>query len=467
MDYNENVIETRAEELSPVRVSELGFHCVNDKYIFIAGDVIIGDIDDQKVVIDEKLSRFKLEYDSEKSEEEAYREMLNFMYVEQGVSDIVMIYVISGLLKSLYKDAGVALKNILYLRGDSQTRKTTLACLQSQIYSCKSELRMNCRRIDSSYASIEQDLTTYKDAVFVYDDLYRESSAVTRRKNEENLKRILRECADDNGRQTMKGAAEINAQVIVTAEYLIDGLTNVGRLIFIDVKRPINSDKLLGVQRQNLSIPTFVRFFIKWVCDNYGDIVDYVKDNIFSETVNILKTDFSRLNESCRILLITLSIIIEYGKEKGIVGKDEARKVAIDVRKNLKKAFDYQENIASYLKLSEENNKKHNLSRCLLRLINSGVIKPKKGTKFFVKKGYYYITCSYLGEVLNDEFKINYSSKMMSKYFSDRRISKSEGDKKVVQYKINKHNIRFLKLNISALKEDALSMETDIENLFI
>lgn len=467
MKYSTIIVENRAEELSPVGISELGFHCINGKHIYVAGDTIIGDIDNQQVVIDEKLFRFKLEYDSEKSEKMAYHEMLKIMHVEPGVSDIVMIYVISGVLKSLYKDAGVALKNILYLMGRSQTRKTTLACLQSQIYNCKSEPRMNCRRIDSSYASIEQELKTYKDAVFVYDDLYYESNAVSRRQNEKNLKSILRECADDNGRQTMKGAAEINAQVIVTAEYLIDGLTNVGRLIFVNVKEPINSDNLYGVQQQNLSIPTFVRFFIEWVCDNYNDIVDFVKDKIFDKSTNILNSDFPRFNESCRILLITFSIIIEYGRVKNIISEDVARKLAVSVCANLKKTFCYQEKIASHLRMSEMKNKKHNLSRCLLQVINSGVIKPKKDTEFFAKKGYYYITCSYFGKVLNDEFKIKYSSKEISKYFSDRRISKSAGDKNVVQYQVDNHNKRFLKLNINALHKDALSMEIDIENLFM
>lgn len=75
-----------------------------------------------------------MNYTPNTSPQENYEALCHFMEIEDGISDVLMLYVLTSLLRPLYHKAGFKCNYILNLVGKTQSRKTTLAQLASDFF---------------------------------------------------------------------------------------------------------------------------------------------------------------------------------------------------------------------------------------------------------------------------------------------------------------------------------------------
>ena len=102
----------------------------------------------------------------------------------------------------------------------------------------------NTIRLDSSVNSIQDFLSLFKNLVAIVDDLFRDSCAKSDLKFK--AQQILRQVADGTIRQNIQTNSDItNTSLIITAELLLDTVSDLGRTQLIYVKKPINSEKIV------------------------------------------------------------------------------------------------------------------------------------------------------------------------------------------------------------------------------
>lgn len=129
-------------------------------------------------------------------------------------------------------------------------------------------------RVSSTEFKTEECVAVLKDATFILDDLFKEKDNRTLRDYERRVRNIIRNFADNSPRTTTRSSHKNNSQIIITAEYLLESKTDVGRLMVLEVTEPIDSKKLDICQKTPLGVSSFYYHFIKWVAEKYEDIVE-------------------------------------------------------------------------------------------------------------------------------------------------------------------------------------------------
>ena len=136
----------------------------NGQYIFCLGNMLIGkNINLDDYYIDPNISQFHMNYTPNTSPQENYEALCHFMEIEDGISDVLMLYVLTSLLRPLYHKAGFKCNYILNLVGKTQSRKTTLAQLASDFFYDGAGKNSNTIRLDSSVNSIQDFLSKFKN----------------------------------------------------------------------------------------------------------------------------------------------------------------------------------------------------------------------------------------------------------------------------------------------------------------
>ena len=445
--------------------SKLGWHTFNNEHCYCAGNTIIGMCPEAYKVSAELSDKYKYEYDSSMSELECIKHILQLLCVSGNVCTTVFMTGMLGVLRHLVMDAGINIPCCLYLHGRSQSRKTTIANFCTALYN-RSNLRrisgISTLRVSSTEFKTEECAAALKDATFVFDDLYKDPDNRITKEYEKRVRNIIRNFADNSPRTTTRSSHENNSQIIITAEYLLNSKTDVGRLIVLEVTEPIDSGKLAVCQETPLSVSSFYYHFIKWVAKKYDDIVKDIQwqFSVFREGSINHMFSYERLYEQAFLLKYVFGLFLTYASESGYNIIDRTI-VQDEFSRGLKEIFQKQIRVIAELEKAEI---KHvNFSSELLEMLNNKIILlGKKGDDCFKKGNYIYITTRLFGMKLNEKFKQTFSARRISSYFNERYISEVYADNRQKRY----NNKRYLKLRITELIKDANDSSVDVNNLF-
>ena len=462
------IIKNQAKDIEikeKLLFNKLGWHNINGINCYCAGDKLISGIPLDNYVISENLSnKYHLEIDECLSEYDAGRYTTNLINIEPKISSLIFVGGLLGVMRQIIIDADIRVPCIIYVYGPSQTRKTTLTNLSVRIYN-RSELQsdssVSSMRVSSSEFKSEELVDELKDATFIFDDLYKESSVKLRKIYEARVRNLIRNFADNSSRTTARSAFKNNCQIVVTAEYLLKSKTDIGRTMLIHVPEKINSEKLAKCQSQPLALSTFYYYFIKWLSVNYDNIVERLKKeySLFRASSFTHKGNFERLYEQFFLMNFVFCIYLDYLEESGI---KLARNLIIEQFNNyIKSALGKQSEILKTIEASEVEY--INLSAELLSMINDNtIVVSEKGEECFQKGNLIYIRNEYFGRKLREKYKKSFSAKSITAYFRERFISKVYSDNRTKKY----NNKCYLILDFEELCHDAQNNIDSINNLF-
>ncbi len=464
MEYFIRQQAAKAKKETITMFQQLGWHTIMGKHCYCAGDIVIGLSECDSYDIDKSISnQIHLEIDVNMTERETVDYALQMIVVDAPATPIIFIFGMLGVMRQPILDAGINIPCALFLYGDTQSRKTEAAKQETQLYNrslMKSGLQTSSLRVNSTEYKSEELAEFLKDATLIYDDLFKEKDKVKRNKNESHFRNLLRNFADNSARATARSSFKPNCQLIVTSEYMIQSLTDIGRLFLVEVKKPIDSARLTEIQKNPKALSTFYYFYIKWFAENYNRIVSDLKMEFlcFRDTLAFHKVKYARLYEQAFLLRFCFGVFLEYAK---------TQIEEIDVDRYKEKFTEY---INFYLhqekgvldEISGSEKTITNFSYELLQLLAEGRIKfGSKGSDCFNKNDKIYITTECFGRALHSKYNKAFTTKNITSYFRQRYISEVYEDNRLKKY--NGH--RYLILDIAELNRDAENY-SGIESLF-
>jgi len=460
-------IKSQAKEADVKEIylfDKLGWRCIGEKHCYCAGDTLIGDISPSDYAISDILSqKYKLEVD-DMSEEEAFEYSFKIINIDPHITSVLFVSGLMGIMRQLILDADIRIPCVVYIRGNSQSRKTTTAKLCTSMYNrskLHSDTSVTSMRVSSTNFKIEEISEVLKDSNFLLDDIYREQDSRLRRQYESHVRNIIRNFADNSSRNTARTSFAINCQIITTAEYLIKSKSDVGRIMLLNVSKPINSERLAQCQKNPLALSTFYYYFIKWLAEHYDETVSKLKAeySVFRMGSHKHVGNFERLYEQFFLMKFVFGVYVDYALTIGIELNSELLTERFE--SYLKDVFEKQNAILCEIEAGEI--KEINFSNELITMLNNKEIcLGEKGSDCFRKGNFIYITNSLFGKKLTDKFRQNISSKRLSAYFRDKYISVGYHDNTDKKY----NGKRYLTLNITELLKDAKTNDALIENLF-
>ena len=422
-----NFIRKQIAELdiqSEVVLDRLGWYRSGNEILFCAGSTIIPDDAGAAYRIDRGLGKYKLCIDNECSEQEALIGALNVINIDFTISAPIFITGMLGVMRKLVLDAGVNPPCALYVVGETQTRKTTLTKVATMLYNRDSLSSNTCgiARLDSSVPKIMEHIEKQKDSSFILDDLFKSSDRTLRRKMEGTLREVLRACVDNTRRQNMNASPEINAQLIVTAEYLLDNLTDIGRCFIIHVDSPVDSERLHNASKHPLVLSTFYHYFIKYISSNYGDIVEQIRMSMDLCRANSYAHSgrFERIYEMQSLLECLFDILCEYAVEKNIMTTEQKAESCNMFHKTMEHHLEFHK---KYVERLLHNDTTFNLSVAVLQLAKDRQIVLEKN---YSDNNLVYIKPSVLAEAIQNNYpsQRGITVNKITKYFAERGISK-------------------------------------------
>lgn len=435
---------------------------------YCAGDRMIAPHSTEKFQVDSALSEnFHMEIDEDIEEKNAANWALTHAAIDHEYSAIVFATGLLGLMRQIILDADIKPPSVIYVVGESQTRKTTLARMCCLLYSrsCISNTDIGISRVNGTVVKTEELMDAYKDATYILDDLYREPIKKVRSENERLVRNVIRNFADNAARKTAHTSYQNNCQVLITAEYLLESKTDLGRCFVVRVDRKINGERLAVCQAEPLVLSTAYYYFIHWLCSQYDSIVDELRKRFvqFRENVEKRTMQYDRIYETGFLLNFVFSTFCNYAHAVKGIREEEAFQAKQGFDQLVSLTIRKQEEIMGVIERREKPIT--NFSLALTNLLQSkDFCFGEKGSECFEKGKNLYITCDFLCRKLYDKYRQTISARTITKYFSERFINKKDGEKNTVKY--GKKGRRYLVLNIEKLKQDAADKTTKIESLF-
>lgn len=447
------------------QLNKLGWHKINGNHVYCAGNRVIGWSSDSVYIIDEALSqKYRLDIDENMSELDAIISVIDIIHIEPKVSGVLFATGMLGVMREMILDAGVKVPCIVFVCGPTQTRKTSTTTECTRIYNkgnLQGDSEISSMRVSSTEFKSEEITDELKDATFIYDDLYKEANRCLRRKHESNVRNLTRNFADNSSRNTARSSYRNNCQVVVTAEYLLDSRTDVGRMFVVKVDTPINSERLLNCQKRPLALPTFYLYYISWLAENYDSIVERLKNEFleFRNSEQGRRGEYQRLYEQAFLLNFVFTLFLEYAADRGCHLNKEIYE--LDFKSFLNEIIKEELEIMRHLESQEITDV--NFSKELISMIRDDTITfGKKGTDCFSKNGQIWIKNELFGEKLRKKYNKSFSAKSIAAYFRERYISVVYPDGRPKKY----NNKCYLVLKTAELYADAEEKEHRINNLF-
>lgn len=451
-----------------ILLDKLGWYRSEGKVCYNAGNRIIASDKIEYDINPELSKQYRLEVSAEYSESQAIEGLLNIVHIDFKYTSILTAAGILGILRQLVIDAGVKPPCALQLSSATQTKKTTLTELCTRPYNRSdmgSGIGPNAVRTDSSLPKISELLEKNKDCVFLLDDLFRTKDKKQKKDMERVVTGILRMYADNSVRRNMQSEYEINSQLIITSEYLLDDISNVGRCFYLIIENDIDLSRLRNAQNEPLILSTAYFYFIKYICSRYNETVAFIKSE-FDE--NRKKADqhigkYERIYEMGALLTVAFKILCNYAVYKGSIHNSYAEKMVKSFKIQIEKQID---NHCKHVERLSANDQKVNLSRILLYLIDSGeIIVAYEGSPCFMQNGFIYIRISSFAEAIYKVYDIRMSAKAISGYFAERYISEVYRSSKNRANVKKKNGINYLMLDMKALFDDAKCAIDPIERI--
>ena len=456
----------KTENVESIYFDKLGWHYINGKRYYCAGNIVLGAdgrVHDGVVVSNELQEKYHLETDENLSKEKAAKQVWDYINIKPRITAILFTSGLLGVMHQIVLDAGVKIPCVTYLYGPTQTRKTTVSIFGTRFYnrSNLNDVSVTSLRVSSTKVKTEELADELKDATVVLDNLFQDPSVKQRKEYEGRVRSVIRNLADNSSRTTSRSAFKNNSNVVVTAEYLMESLTDVGRMFLIEVEKPLDSASLSRCQENPMGISTFYYHFIIWLAENYDSTVEQLKRSYaeFRRDSANQNRYFERLYEQGFLLTFAFNIFLQY---LDVNSEESGRRLENEFADFIIQTIKEQCKIMREVEMRAK--KDINFSAELLTLLYEKELQlTKKGENCYKKKDCIYILPCELAKPLSKKYGRTISVKEINKYFRDRFIGKFYADNRLAKV----DNKRYLVLNLKDLQSDARECEGYVERFLL
>lgn len=308
---------SQKEATEVYRADTLGFHHYHGKVAFNAGSRVIGDLGVEVEVATKGYNFFP---PAKVSNEQLGAHVKSILQLEPSATAPIFAYFILGLLRDLFRTAGVPIHFCMYLVGKQQAMKTTLATYLCSLYDRHEDVERHLHNLTATEIKLHEVLNLEKDMVSIIDDLNLDDSKRKEREQEAKISGLIRAAANGVGRETMRDQKSISAQPLFCGEYLLKNTSTNNRLLIVHLEQgQINKEKLLEIQKDANLLTAFAEQFISWILDNYKPLSDFVAGQ-YNSILELRAGGIfyqERLNRSAAVLSIAYGVFLQFCKLKG------------------------------------------------------------------------------------------------------------------------------------------------------
>lgn len=461
------LLTSKIVPIKKILIDQLGDGCIDGKHFYCIGDDIISNsITANECFFTPEVSQFHVDFDRDISKSDAFKVYERCLGIDLGITDIIGLYSVNSFMRKPYKVAKLPTINTLMSVGKTQFRKTTTNELFCCLYNTDTSSKSHTIRLDSSAISIEAFTEQFRTSTVIVDDLFRDT------KNQTELKykaqQIVRQAADKTIRQTTRAAHDITqTQIVLTSEILFDNISDLGRVVLVLIKKPINSEKLGKCVENRSKLLAFYIHYISWIYSNFDTLTQSLNEDLAKlEYLRLQESvPYERLREHCFMLYTTLKYILRYATETRCINDEYAEDLKSRIVQNIRNCYDTQLKIMQYIsKKSDEDILMP--SKALLACLKAGKIIPAdENSDCFIRYcngvEFLWIRSDMLSFELNKLFGHENSIKYYSNYFARRGILVREANG---ERNTKRHNgKRYMVIRLDLLAADVDSIESVVD----
>ena len=249
--------------------SQTGFHRVDNRMVFVAGDRLIGG-EGLDAVFSPDISRFHL-MGAKHPPEKVAEDLLNRLQANgPEVAVPVFAFGILTALQSLVLECGIPLTGVLYLSGRSGLGKTETAKKFFALYDLANTGQPALiTEAGSTMAGFRENLRSARDLPVVLDDLCLSSARDSQRKRLEVGAQAVREASNKGAVRTRAGEhgqePSTEAGVAITAEFDLGTISDVTRCIIVPLDSPMRG----GMPDDRVTAAQTLDAFLTWFVPRY------------------------------------------------------------------------------------------------------------------------------------------------------------------------------------------------------
>lgn len=313
----------------------LGWATYQGAPAYVAGDKVItndGIVSARDYMIFKNLRQFHLDVlpENEYSVKEIIRDVLQILSIDKVASPILLANTFAGLSRSLFVDANLPIRYVVYLVGPSQAGKTTLACLTGSLYNRNTDEKFSLTPLVSTQTAIEEKVSLFHDTTYIIDDLFPEKGSTGMKARERTLMDLIRIIGEGKEKQRRCGKETIgyspNAAVICTGEYLLGSLSSLARCIVLHMNQELNWKTVNELSRNPLLLPTVALHYLRWAAANYEKIVRQIREEHaqFRDLMVTIHTSYPRVRENYFTVKMGMKLLLEFCLEQQAITQEQS-----------------------------------------------------------------------------------------------------------------------------------------------
>lgn len=314
-------------------VDQLGGHIIEGIPVFHSGDGLIWPSDladkDKPKVLYRSVPNKRLVVDPACSEKDADTAMVRIVDLSPDAGRAILSLNLMCIQWDAFVAAGITPRCNMYLHGKTGAKKTTIAGFTTQMFNRDKPIEPP-DRLNASIPAAIKLMNKVRHGVLVLDDLYPADASEIRRQQEKTLLELTRIIADGTEPARVRGGQVTKSPpkcgILGTGEYYIGGGSDAVRLFPIEIKTPIDCDKLTACQLEPLMLSTYYRYYIEWYITNFDEIVRLLKEWKVTYLEQATKTGIhDRLQETQFCLESAYKLYLTYRQEKGFITHDDVQ----------------------------------------------------------------------------------------------------------------------------------------------
>lgn len=319
-----------------------GFKKMEDgTYGYVIPDGIIGRGKDQLPIC--SVSKNRLSYDPMLvGKNKTFWDTLGMMRITKDIIASLPLFLLTHMafISTLYELTGLPLKFLMAYVGETNSKKTTIAKLLTQLFNVDSN--EPCASFMSTECGLEEYCASQPDSVVLVEDLRPAVSKEKQRDMNHKLEFLQRVYGDRYVKKRMT-AFNLNYENIdfkpsgcclITGE-LMNGVTSsLTRTIIVSTDRNQCNDNILSQYQSNKTLlPSHIYDFIAYVTENFAEVVRYIEVNVRKTREEMSKILFyDRFPEYYAQFSVIIDLIFKYGKSRGFIESQQAKEYCTEYK---------------------------------------------------------------------------------------------------------------------------------------
>ncbi len=447
-------------------IDSVGWHLLDSQWIYCAGNEVFPlDIGLGQAIARDVREKYQIRYD-DRAPEEILDSMQELIRLNCIPANLCLVYLVTGLLRTLFFSLDIPPRFLLYLCGSTGTYKTTLANYFFDLYRRGDGTSFASEDFTSSEAALQSRILEFRDCVFLLDDLSPGVNSRETSRKETVANNFIRTAANCEKRLIKSGkqvqGTGFECSIAITAENILELESLVNRTLLVDMdKYPLNQETLGFLLHHPTLVPSFARLFLMWAAENTELICRSIRmfwDNYRENTEQDAPPEHPRLRDTMNILSISTQILLYFFELQNLDVKSFAGCFvdAMDI---------VQRDEEHVLRGLHSQNIRYDISREIVNLINTRQIMqtmPAFGGEAYIHKEYLYIQPKFLLEqlekVINDE---EFSVHKLSSYLGKKGLLVKDNSRDYT--KKNSNGKRYYQIDLKRLEEETnMYLMTDI-----